>query len=74
MVAITARSALPEARRVVIKVGSALLVDEAKNTINTAWLAGMARLGAGRSGQARLAAATGPAKLAASCRCNAKRQ
>ena len=43
MVAITARSALPEARRIVIKVGSALLVDEAKNTINTAWLAGIAR-------------------------------
>ena len=43
MVAITARSALPEARRIVVKVGSALLVDEAKNTINTAWLAGIAR-------------------------------
>lgn len=43
MVAITARSALSEAHRIVIKVGSALLVDEAKNTINTAWLAGIAR-------------------------------
>ena len=43
MVAITASSALSEARRIVIKVGSALLVDEAKNTINTAWLAGIAQ-------------------------------
>ena len=42
MVAITGISALPDARRVVIKVGSALLVDEAKNTINTGWLAGIA--------------------------------
>ncbi|MGB2289033.1 MAG: glutamate 5-kinase, partial [Candidatus Puniceispirillaceae bacterium] len=42
MVAITGRNALPDARRIVVKVGSALLVDEDKNTINTAWLAGIA--------------------------------
>ena len=42
MVAITGRNALPAARRIVVKVGSALLVDEDKNTINTAWLAGIA--------------------------------
>ena len=42
MVAITGRKALPDARRIVVKVGSALLVDEDKNTINTAWLAGIA--------------------------------
>ena len=43
MVAITGLNALPNARRIVVKVGSALLVDENKNTINTAWLAGIAR-------------------------------
>ena len=43
MVAITGRSALPNAKRIVVKVGSALLVDEDKNTINKAWLAGIAR-------------------------------
>ena len=42
MVAITGCNALPAARRIVVKVGSALLVDEDKNTINTAWLAGIA--------------------------------
>ncbi len=42
MVAITGYNALPDARRIVVKVGSALLIDEAKNTINTAWLAGIA--------------------------------
>ena len=42
MVAITGPSALPNAKRVVVKVGSALLVDEDKNTINKAWLAGIA--------------------------------
>ena len=42
MVAVTGRNALPAARRIVVKVGSALLVDEDKNTINTAWLAGIA--------------------------------
>ena len=42
MVSITGRNALPAARRIVVKVGSALLVDEDKNTINTAWLAGIA--------------------------------
>ena len=34
MVAIAGRSALPNAKRVVVKVGSTLLVDEDKNTIN----------------------------------------
>ena len=43
MVAITGSSALPNSTRVVVKVGSALLVDEGKNTINTAWLAGIAK-------------------------------
>ena len=43
MVAITARNALAKAHRVIIKVGSALLVDEGKNTINTHWLAGIAQ-------------------------------
>ena len=43
MVAINGRSALPDAQRIVVKVGSALLVDESKNTINTAWLTGIAR-------------------------------
>ena len=42
MVAIAGRSALPNAKRIVVKVGSALLVDEGKNTINKAWLAGIA--------------------------------
>ena len=42
MVAIAGRSALPNAKRVVVKVGSALLVDEDKNTINKAWLTGIA--------------------------------
>ena len=42
MVAITGRSALPNAKRIVVKVGSALLVDENKNTLNKAWLAGIA--------------------------------
>ena len=42
MVAITGPSALPNAKRIVVKVGSALLVDEDKNTINKAWLAGIA--------------------------------
>ena len=42
MVAITGHNALPDARRIVVKVGSALLIDEGKNTINTAWLAGIA--------------------------------
>ncbi len=42
MVAIVGRSALPNAKRIVVKVGSALLVDEDKNTINKAWLAGIA--------------------------------
>ena len=43
MVAIAGRIALPNAKRIVVKVGSALLVDEDKNTINKAWLAGIAR-------------------------------
>ena len=38
MVTITGRSALPNAKRIVVKVGSALLVDEVKITLNTAWL------------------------------------
>ena len=42
MVAIAGRSALPNAKRIVVKVGSALLVDEGKNTINKAWLVGIA--------------------------------
>ena len=42
MVAIAGRSALPNAKRIVVKVGSALLVDEDKNTLNKAWLAGIA--------------------------------
>jgi len=43
MVAITGRTALPAARRIVVKVGSSLLVDEEKNAINSAWLAGIAK-------------------------------
>ena len=43
MVTIAGRSALPNAKRVIVKVGSALLVDEDKNTINKTWLAGIAR-------------------------------
>ena len=42
MVALAGHGALPNAKRVVVKVGSALLVDEEKNTINKAWLAGIA--------------------------------
>jgi glutamate 5-kinase len=42
MVALTGRSALPNAKRIVVKVGSALLVDEDKNILNKAWLAGIA--------------------------------
>ena len=42
MVSIVGCSALPNAKRVVVKVGSALLVDEDQNTINKAWLAGIA--------------------------------
>jgi glutamate 5-kinase len=42
MVALAGRSALPNAKRIVVKVGSALLVDEDKNILNKAWLAGIA--------------------------------
>ena len=42
MVAINGRNALLDAHRIVVKVGSALLVDEGKNTINVAWLASIA--------------------------------
>ena len=42
MVAITAHSALRKAKRVVVKVGSALLVDEDQNTINKDWLSDIA--------------------------------
>ena len=43
MVAVTTSDALAAARTVVIKIGSSLLVDENRNAVNAAWLAGVAQ-------------------------------
>ena len=43
MVAVTTSDALAAARTIVIKIGSSLLVDEDRNAVNAAWLAGVAQ-------------------------------
>ena len=43
MVAVTARDAIAAAQTVIVKIGSSLLVDEARNAVNAEWLAGVAR-------------------------------
>ena len=43
MVAVTASDAMAAAQTVIVKIGSSLLVDEARNAVNAEWLAGVAR-------------------------------
>ena len=43
MVAVTTRDAIAAAQTVIVKIGSSLLVDEARNAVNAEWLAGVAR-------------------------------
>ena len=43
MVALMTRDAIAAAQTVIIKIGSSLLVDEARNAVNAEWLAGVAR-------------------------------
>ena len=43
MVAVTARDAIAAAQTIIVKIGSSLLVDEARNAVNAEWLAGVAR-------------------------------
>ena len=43
MVAVTTRDAIAAAQTVIVKIGTSLLVDEARNAVNAEWLAGVPR-------------------------------